>query len=304
MFKRGGMKNCLSFVVLFLAGIAPVLGQRDLTPGKKRSDVFGKADYKDYRFYGLQLSAGPTYMFTRSTKNNPVYSTTDATGRPMDYSFDPSGKPGVFLEVGMAHFPKKRSKLSLALKTVLVSYYDWGLGFKLLGGQETTTINLYNSSNQLLSTTKGDGSFYNGSVYGRFTLHKNINLSKKYFIDNGLGVNFDYRLINGSQSYNGASLPGDQYFSKPFAAQVHYDLGFGIRLSRRSFFIPGVQMPIMGIAEWRGGCASTHWFSSNYVPALFHFKWIYLFEKKAKGCPAAKGNDDDNKRYKENQGGN
>mgnify|MGYP001166045308 CR=1 FL=1 len=296
------MKRILSAV--FILSTFVVFSQRDLTPGKKRGDVFGKSDYKDYRYFGLQVSAGPTYMFTRSDKNNPTYATTDAIGRPLDYTFDPAGKLGFFLEVGMAHFPKKRSKLSTKLKTVLVSYYDWGLGFKYLGGTETTTINYYNSQGDPIPLEPGKGSFYNGSIYGRFTLHKNINLSKKYFIDNGLGVNFDYRLVNGNQAYDGASLPGDQSFSKPFAAQLHYDLGFGIKMSRRSYFIPGVQMPIVGFAQWRGGCAATHWFSSNYVPALFHLKLIYLFEKKAKGCPAAKGNDDDNKRYREGQGGN
>lgn len=295
------MKKVLSVVFILSAFVG--MAQRDFTPGKKRSSVFGQADYKDYRYFGLQVSGGPTYMFTRADKNNPTYATTDDTGRPMDYTFDPAGKPGFFLEVGLAHFPKKRSKLSTKLKTVLVSYYDWGLGFKYLGGKEETTINYYNLSNQLLSTTTGKGSFYNGSIYGRFTLHKNINLSKKFFIDNGLGVNFDYRVLEGSQSYDGFAS-SDQWFSKPFAVQLHYDLGFGVKMSRRSYFIPGVQMPIVGIAQWRGGCAATHWFSSNYVPALFHLKFIYLFEKKAKGCPAAKGNDDDNKRYREGQGGN
>jgi hypothetical protein len=209
----------LILVALLSVMTFSVMAQRDFTPGKNRSTVFGKADYKNYRYFGLQFSAGPTFMKTRAEKNNITYNTVDATGRPMDYTIDPEGKVGVFAEVGLAHFPKKRSKISLALKTVLVSYYDWGLGFKLLGGTETTSINYYNSLGALTSSDEGKGSYYNGYLYGRFTLHKNINLSKKYFIDNGLGINFDFRLIDGNKSYDGPYV-GSQYFHEPLVAQL------------------------------------------------------------------------------------
>ncbi len=296
------MKNLLLLAGVLLLGTPFVsVGQRDLTPGKRRGDVFGKADYKDYRFYGLQVSGGPTYMLTRSNANNTTYTTVDATGRPMDFTYDPSGKLGAYLELGMAHFPKKRSKISLALKTVLVSYYDWGIGFKYLGGKETTTINYYNPLNELVATSEGTGQFYNGYLYGRFSLHKNINLSKRYFIDNGLGVNFDYRLLTGNQDYEGATMAtvaNSQEFHKPFVAQLHYDLGFGIKLNRRSFLIPGVQVPIISFHEWRGGCAALKWYDSNYLPLLAHIKLIYLFEKKVKGCNTP-GSEDDKKRNQE-----
>lgn len=283
---------------LFLLSAIAIFAQRDLTPGKRRGDTFGKADYNDYRFYGLQVSAGPTYQLTRLTKNNPTYTTTDATGRPMDYTFDPAGKLGVFVELGLAHFPKKRSKISLALKTVLVSYYDWGIGFKLLGGSEHTTINYYTPFGDLALTEEGSGDYYNGYLYGRFTLHKNINLTKRYFIDNGLGVNFDFRVLNGNKDYEGAKSPEPQGFHKPLVAQLHYDLGFGIKLNRRSFLIPGVQIPIMGMYEWRKGCAALNWYNSNYLPILAHVKFIYLFQKKVKGCNTP-GSEEDKKRNDE-----
>jgi len=290
------MKNLV--LVVLVAFSSSLIAQRDLTPGKRRSDTFGKADYKNYRYFGLQFSAGPTFMKTRSDANNTTYTTTDLLGRPMDYTFDPSGKVGFFAEVGLAHFPKKRAKISLWLKTVLVSYYDWGIGFKYLGGSETTTINSYNSLGVLSSTLDGKGEYYNGYLYGRFTLHKNINLSKKFFIDNGLGVNVDFRLINGNQAYNGATIPQGQSFHKPLVAQLHYGLGFGIKMSRRFYVIPGVQLPILGINEWRKGCAALKWFNSNYLPIQAQVKIIYLFEKRVKGCNTP-GSEEDRKRNEE-----
>ena len=89
------MRNTLFVISCFVTFFS--FTQKDLTPGRNHNSYFGKADYKDYRFYGMQFSFGPTFMKTRM--NNPVISTTDATGRPLDYTINPSGKIGFFAEV-------------------------------------------------------------------------------------------------------------------------------------------------------------------------------------------------------------
>ena len=302
MFIVNRLRLVFGLAVCTLLLHAQLHAQKNLIPGKRRSDVFGKSDYKDYRFFGLQLSGGPTFMATRSNANNPTYSGS-YNGRPMDYTFDPAGLPGFYLEAGLAHFPKKRSNLSKALKTILVSYYDWGIGFKLLGGRESTVVNTYTPSGSLMNTYTGSGSFYNGYVFGRFSVHKNINFNKKYFLDNGLGVNLDYRVLEqGAPTYSldstGFGYNFNQQQHPKFVAQLNYTLGFGFRLSRRSIVIPGVQMPILGFYDWRKGCAALKWYNSNYLPILVHVKWIYLFEKKVKGCNTP-GSEDDRKRNKE-----
>ena len=56
----------IGIVVCTLCLISSGFAQRDFTPGKRRSDVFGgAADFKEYRPYGLQISVGPTFMLTR-----------------------------------------------------------------------------------------------------------------------------------------------------------------------------------------------------------------------------------------------
>ncbi len=291
-------KWILSVVVLSAFSLS---AQRDLTPGKRRGDVFGQSDYKDYRFFGLQVTGGLTYMATRSDAKNTETMGTDSTGR-MGYSFDPQGKIGAFVDIGMVHFPKKRSKLSLALKYIFISYYDWGLGVKLLGGMETTNLNHYNSLGEVISTDTGKGSFYNGYVNGRFSIHKNVYLGKRYFIDNGLGFNVDFRFLE-NRSYDGVNITAGQSFHSPLVAQLHYSLGFGIKLNRRSMLVPGVQIPILGIHDWRKGCAALKYYNSNYLPILFQVKFTYLFEKKVKGCNTP-GTDEDRKRNDEYLQGN
>lgn len=291
----------IAIVVLFVVNLFSIVAQRDLTPGKgKRKDVFGTTDYKNYLYTGLQITAGPTYMLTRRDSKNIVYKTTE-NGRPMTYVIDPAGKPGVFIEVGLAHFTKKSSKLEESIGYRFVSYYDWGLGFKTLGGTEKTTIDYYNLNGEISETSEGNGDFNNGYLYGRFAAHKLFYLGeeKKYFIDNGFGLSFDFAVMNGNKGYDGSCFASQQAFKKPLSFQFQYGLGFGIRLNRRSQIIPGVNVPLFGFYEWRkGGGTATKWFSSNYVPFFAQLKFIYLFEKKVKGCNTP-GTEEDRLRNQE-----
>lgn len=290
-----------TIILLLLTNFFTTFAQRDLTPGKgKRKDVFGTTDYKDYLHTGLQITAGPTYMLTRRDGKNPIYKTTE-DGRPMTYLIDPAGKPGVFIEVGLAHFTKKSSKFEESIGYRFVSYYDWGLGFKTLGGTEKTTIDYYNVNGEVSGSAEGTGDFTNGYLYGRFAAHKLFYLGeeKKYFIDNGFGLNFDFAVMNGNKTYDGTCFAEQQAFKKPLSLQFQYGLGFGIRLNRRSQLIPGVNVPLFGFYEWRkGGGTATKWFSSNYVPFFAQLKFIYLFEKKVKGCNTP-GTEEDRRRNQE-----
>lgn len=286
------MKWIQVIAILFLS-VSAIAQPRDLTPGSKKS-AFGKRDFRNLSMYGLQFQFGPTYTLTRlHDKSYPTYGPLD--GVDGSFTQNPSGRLGFYAELGMAHFPKKRSKLSLWLKTVLVSYYDWGLGYKHIGGRELTSVERFGS---LPLTSRGD--FYNGFVYGRFSLHKNIHMGKTFFLDNGLGINVDYKIVNGAPSYDG-EVPGQRSMHDPLIVQLHYSLGFGFKLKRGSYFIPGIRTPILGYQKARGDAGSKayfgnpayRWFSSKYWPIYPHIKFIYLFEKKAKGCPAVETNDQD-----------
>lgn len=299
---------CLSF-----AGLA----QRDLTPNS-RKDAFGKRDLRSLNNYGFQFQLGATYLMSRL--HNPVYEVHGSgTGFRGDFLHDPKGIPGVYGEIGMFHFPKKRSKLSLALKTVLVSYYDWGLGFKYFQGQQDIDVQLRDvAGNPLGGLDITPYRFAWGHVYGRFSLHKNIHFKTKrskeksnFFLDNSLGLNVDYRVTTKTDAYvhplilTTDSIP--QRYSTPLHVQLHYGLGFGFRLKRGAYLIPGVRAPLLSYqmtqpiptnsmagGTSRFGNPSIHWFSTRYWPILIHVKYMFATEKKnKKGCPPAEINDQD-----------
>ncbi len=287
---------CLTLSLIF-AGTT--LAQRDLTPNSRRK-AFGKRDFRNLSNTGLQFSFGPTYQFTRSV-NKTYQSDVLLNGNRFRYTHDPGGRIGVFAELGMAHFPPGNPKFGL--KKRIISYFDWGLGFKLLGGTEQTIIDYTDASGNILSSETGQGKYYNGYAYGRITAHNYFNITKGVFIDNGLGLNLDYRVLE-NRDYEAPVLPETQYFHKNFVAQIHYDFGIGFRLKRGSYIIPGLQIPIVGIYEWNNFNPALRWYSSGYWPVMFHIKFIRLFEKRAKGCPAVETNDADRQRDKEYRQGN
>ena len=287
------MNKFLFLIILFIGFLNPLFSQRDLTP-TKRKQAFGARDFRELKNHGFQISIGPTYMLTK--KANPTYYTEDSI-RPFNYSFDPKGLVGIFAEIGMAHYPDK-PLADVKLKLFghrIISYYDWGLGFKYLGGTEKTSIQYLNSAGKIINTDTGEGRFYNGYAYGRFTAHHNFYINKQFFIDNGFGVNFDYRVMEGNKGYKDAVLPTTQYFHKEFVAQLHYDLGFGIRLKRGSYLIPGVQLPILGIYEFDKANPRLKWYSSQYRPILFKIKYIWLLEKKKSKNGCGQGSEEDRK---------
>lgn len=284
-------------VVCTVALVGYSLAQRDLTPGSRKDAFGGAADFKEYRYCGLQISAGPTFMLTRKA---PVTQQYYSLGRPYDLTTRPHGLPGVFIEAGMIHIPKKRSKLSTKLKYIFVSYIDWGVGFKLFNGEEFTRIDALDPTTfEVVGSTDHTGKFSNGFVSARATVHKNFYFGqkKKYFVDNGLGANVDFNFMRSDEAsaYSGTMLTygKPQHFHNPLVAQLHYEIGIGTKLSRRSMLILSAHTPIMGFYEWRGGAPALKWFDSNYQPLIVKLKWTYLFEKKVKGCAPAKTNSQD-----------
>lgn len=313
------MRYSLGFALIFL--VFGTLAQRDLTPSNKKQ-AFGKRDLRALSNYGLQIQVGATYLMSRL--NNPVYDVTPTTGGFRgNFLHDPKGQLGAYAEIGMFHFPKKRSKLSLALKTVLVSYYDWGIGFKYFRGIQTVETQLMDPfGNKVGSPEIVPYRFEFGHVYGRFSLHKNINFKSKktgeksnFFLDNSLGINVDYRVTTKTDPYVHTypitidTVP--QRYSSPLHVQLHYGLGFGFRLKRGAYLIPGVRAPLLAFQMTQPlpsnsvsgqntfGNPSFNWFSSRYWPILIHVKYMFAFEKKVKkGCPPVETNDQDKNTYK------
>ena len=273
------MNKSIILILLAVFSLSTVEAQQLYKSKKKKKDYFGKAENPNdkVRPFGLQVQLGPTYTFTRL--KNETHTFEDPSLGNLQYTHDPIGRLGVFAEIGFVHFNMKDPKYKFGR---FIDYVDYGIGFKVFGGRETTTIERVDANGVVFGTAVGEGEFYNGYANLRLAVHKlqYLNKTKNIFLDHSLGVNADFMVQIGNQDYKLPVLPMTQRFDEPLKVQLHYDIGFGIRLKKGQYLIPGVQLPLLGIHEWNGGNPSINWYSSKYYPALFHVKYIYLFKAK------------------------
>jgi hypothetical protein len=302
-------KSILYFFLLAFA--TPLVAQRDLTPGGKRSKVFGGGqDFRTISKHGLQISFGPNYTLTKP--KNTIYDGTDLFGRPMNTIIDPSGSFGGFINIGMAHYRLKESKFwgGLAkknpdgffgkrVKSNLFHRFDWGLGFDYIGGKEQTTVELYTPLNQLVSSDdKGKGSFYNGYLTARFTADRFTKVGDKWHLETGIGFNFNYNILSAPKApyFNDTQAP--LRFQKDFMAQIHAHIGMNYRIRKGDYLTFGLFLPMVGVYEMNKLKPTIQWFSSNYYPLHPQIKWIHHFTKKVKGCNTP-GSEEDRKKNEE-----
>ena len=311
------MSKSILFLLAFFTIAAAAYGQKSGKYGKRRGDFFGGAeDYRDITKNGLQISFGPNYTFASKSF---TYSGLDVDlgNRPYDATIDPSGRLGGFIDIGMAHYRLKSSKVLTGIYKLrkenkpikwiggnLFHRYDWGLGFDYIGGVENTQV-VYPVFNNRLEET---GKFYNGYIYGRITADRFTQMNEKWHLETGLGLNFNYNILPGAkQAYLQPGAP--QYYQKDFMAQLHGHLGFNYRIRRGDYLVFGFYMPLLGAYEWNKAKPTIQWYSNTgeenkkdrtqtqYYPAHFQIKWIHHFTKKSNGCNT--GSPEDRKRNEE-----
>lgn len=296
------MKYFFAIVIFALSlGVSPSASAQ-YKPKNSRKQFYGnqrlhKPLYKwvtgNYRRIGLQIQFGPTYTFTRiNPKENEYQITNDTLLRTSE---EAKGRIGFFAEIGMVHITKKPRKF--------IHYYDWGIGYKHLGGRELFNSSVYDDRDTLIGQVNGEGKFYNGYLYGRFSVHNVFQMTPHTFLDNSIGINVDYALVGKNMAYEGFPNPAPKRFQGDLIGQLHYDFGFGFKpkVDKGFFIIPGFRLPVLGAYEWSGGTPAIHWFSSKYYPAMFKVKFVWLFKKDPNRCPPVETNEDDRKRAKEYQ---
>jgi len=207
-----------------------------------------------FKPFGFHFSPGLTYMvgYTKEDEDQ-------------SYDLKPLGTPGYYLEIGLEHFFKRRKKL--------FHYFDYSLGIKHFGGQEKLILE---------DGTETKTNFNFGAAFARIGIHNIWQLSKWNFIDQSIGLNFDYT-VYGSNASDYTPV-GTQDYQQKFLTQLHYSIGWGIKPRDGFFIIPTLQTPILTAWNWRDFNPSHRWFSSKYQPIIFSVKVAWLFVKR--DCPA------------------
>ena len=117
-------------LILFCFVLSCISAQGGFTKSSKDNDYLVVVND------GIQFNIGASYLLPSDDLKGELSSGT-ARG---DYHINPEGKLGYFVELGFAHFPKwKGIPIKFLRKSRIIDYFDWGLGYKVLSGKESTT---------------------------------------------------------------------------------------------------------------------------------------------------------------------
>lgn len=228
--------------------------QEQFSSGGDRGAAIYSHSRSHFKPFGWHVTPGVTYM-AGNTKED----------KDSQFNLKPSGTPGYYLEIGLAHVFKQRKKV--------FHYFDYGIGVKHFGGKEKYVDELNN---------KMKGNFNFGAAFGRIDIHSVWQLSRWNFIDQSLGFNLDYTIYGGKQDGYGSPLA--QVYQEKMLAQLHYSIGWGIKPRDGFFIIPYLKTPILTGFKWRNINPGHRWFSSKYQPLIFGVKLGWLFVKS--DCPS------------------
>lgn len=280
------MRRLLILACIQLMILSPVFGQHTY---KRKNFPLVDLSNGPYKLSGWHIAPGASYTLTRfANREQTLYNYNDTSYK---VTFDPAGRLGLYLEAGRFHIFRYG---------VLFNYMDYSLAFKQIRGKESFTgALLQESSSSTLLTTEGNGSFSHSFVTGNFNLNNIWQINDLEFIQQSIGLNLDYRIINGG-GQSGNTLLQSPAMPGRFLAQLHYKIGYGIKWTDRFFVIPTLETPILSFATWDNGRSTYNVFSSRYRPIYLTIRFAWL-RKRSNDCPPVDINPEDAKKQKQYQ---
>jgi hypothetical protein len=261
--EKTELRTMLRHVILlvFLFGVF----QLDAQTGRQHAPLYDLSNTR-YLNYGWQFAPGITYMFPSDFRREETRLSSEGGITDTLYSgtFVQKGHIGAYAEIGRHKFLDYY---------FLLDNLDYGIGFKMLRGTETFDGVVKPDSVSIPVSNKG---YFNESFVSAFINFSNIHqISDNKFIQNSLGFNLDYRVIE-NRTYSGINTGMIHSFPDDLLFQLHYKLGFGFRPQARIFVIPTIETPILTIYKLDDGKSTLQYFSSRYRPIIFTIRICFL----------------------------
>lgn len=259
------------FLLLLAITSSAVLNAQTYKPGKS-GGLYRTGDEKLDKgwFFGIGL----TYMLPY-LKESETINFTDTLNQTFtqDYTATPTGKIGLFAEIGKFKINNKR----------IINYHDFGLSYKWFrGGEDFTSTTLLNQNPYTSSSTQGAYSDHAISLH--YNIGHSIDVSDKTFIVNGLGLNADYFIIK-SRSNGGNILNQPHEFVTDFVGEAHYFFGVGFKTGKRLMIMPMIETPVFAIYEFNHIKSTHDYFNTRSRPIIFRIRFMIL-KKGSTSCPA------------------
>lgn len=242
--------------------LSPSFGQEKKDPIFPVNDIY-------FKKWGWYAGIGGNYTMPLF---NDVIKTFQNSDTLLTFEYTGVGQPGMMVEGGAF----------LLLDNPIVSYLDGGLRFNWFRGKEDRTTTVVDiSDNSTLFSGKDESSFDQVNVSLRLDANNTIQVSKYGFIQNTLGLNFDYLFYSEYKRSN--SIFTDPA-SERFQAQIHYKLSYGFRLDLMHYMIIGIDAPILTIAPWNDGRQTIEAFQSHYWPLTLSVRILFMQKSNRPDC--------------------
>lgn len=272
------------FAILFILSvfaIQPAVAQKrkqkPVSFQKHYNEIFPKEP--QYELKGWHFAPGATYMFARTLPRTETL--MEDTSGLVEGKYAPIGKPAFYAEVGRYRVMKYPG---------LVKYIDYGISYKgLAGRQKTTIIETSALDANVVTETETVSTFGYHFFEAYFNANNVWRISKYNFIQNSVGINAGYAIIANADAL---TVPATETFVPArYQAQLHYKLGFGIKMRGNWMVIPSVETPILTALPWDNGRSSMHFFTSRYRPVIFSLRFFFNRPVDTMKCKPVKTRD-------------
>jgi hypothetical protein len=206
------------------------------------------------------------------------YDAVDDTLFSGDFARD--GQNGLCVQLGRHHFWQHAGP---------IDHVDYGLGYKMLRGTEEFVGSV--RANSSLVPFASSASFAESYLSAFGNLSNVIMLSNRWWLQNALGINVDYRLFG---SRGGAMVPGANWqFPTAFPVQLHYRLGVGWKPEPGIFILPMIELPFLNVNRWEGMKATLPYFNGRYRPVMITLRIQWLSKQPDRQCEGQPGKNVD-----------
>lgn len=237
---------------------------------KHYNEILPKAP--QYKMSGWFFAPGATYMMTPFIYQNRTFDETST--QKFDARARGLGRPGIYAEVG-------RYKMLPYWK--FFKFMDYGVSYKGLRGSEKANGQIVSIPSEApisaLEETEGTFGFHYAEAFVNFNHIWRIN--KYNFIQHSLGANAGYAFMANQSA---APDPFGNENPGKIAAQLHYKLGFGIKMRGDWLIIPALETPILNAWPFENGRSSYGFFSSRYRPVIFSIRIMLMRPANTLDC--------------------
>lgn len=254
-------------VLAFFAFLSEGKGQYMVSPDFKKLFPTGNT----YKMSWWELETGGVYNIPTTGAQKKVL----VNDRDTTYSvrFDPSGGVSYSARLGRYHFtPDLR----------FFKYIDYSLGYRRTVGEEDYRASLTRFNGNDASEWQGKGTFEESFLMLNFHMNNVLQLSDHTFLQNTIGVNGEYRLSNGTAGYEGESYLFEPEQAPEFFGQLHYRLGYGVRLTKTFFLIPSLQTAVLNLYPLDGH-SSLSVLNSRFQSLSLSIKLLFLKRHRPTG---------------------